>query len=89
MFLVVVAVASPTAFLFWQSGECNSLKEAVQKLWEEHVLPNATFDREPNFRKDVLWNEPVDMVFRTYMDGLNDVFRRFSGKFDYGTTALR
>ena len=75
--------------LFYDSGKCDSVEEAIEKMMEDHVIPNAfkgvselcdskyLFDRNM-FRDEKLYFVEIDQVFRENYIGLQAIYSKYS-----------
>ena len=63
-----------------KSGVCDSAKSGVIKLFEENVLPLFNKYDSHEFRKEKLWNEECDLMFKKYWKVILELFKRYSGK---------
>eukprot|EP00357_Protocruzia_adherens_P018951 CAMPEP_0115001676 /NCGR_PEP_ID=MMETSP0216-20121206/17531_1 /TAXON_ID=223996 /ORGANISM="Protocruzia adherens, Strain Boccale" /LENGTH=225 /DNA_ID=CAMNT_0002367083 /DNA_START=124 /DNA_END=802 /DNA_ORIENTATION=+ len=66
---------------FCKTKICDTPSDAVEKLFRDYLL---TFMNQFNcheFRKEYLWNEECDTVLKNYLPVLQNVYRRYSGRY--------
>jgi hypothetical protein len=55
--------------------------DAVKRLFENNLLPFFKKFECHQFRKSKLWNEECDAVAKKYMKVLQELFRKYSGRY--------
>ena len=70
---------------FLKTGFTTSYLIAIQKCFEEYVLPFCRQFDSKTFRKEMLHREELDILYTRFEPGLRLVFKNMSGK--YSTTS--
>ena len=66
---------------YFKKGEASNPFEAVKKMFDKYIIPNfGSFDCH-KWRKDYLWNEKCDHVYKRYLNSIKSLYDKFSGKF--------
>lgn len=64
-----------------KSGIAPSVVEAVQKLFADQVEPFLGKFNSMTFRKDSLWCEDCDLVYKRSINALKQLYGKYSGKY--------
>lgn len=66
---------------YFKSKAVKSILEAIQLMFEKHVTPfGKNFDCHI-WRKERLWNEKCDHVFKRYLKSVKSLYDKYSGRF--------
>eukprot|EP00753_Platysulcus_tardus_P018514 PLAT6892.2.p1 GENE.PLAT6892.2~~PLAT6892.2.p1 ORF type:complete len:639 (-),score=187.45 PLAT6892.2:151-1980(-) len=74
--LVRIAIAK-----YYKPHAVETPSLALKKLLVENILPHAERYPAQQFRAEKLYVQATDAVFRRYLTALQDVYRRYSGKY--------
>jgi NLR family CARD domain-containing protein 3 len=66
---------------YFKTKEVKSQLEAIRKLFSEHLLPFWRLFDCHKWRKERLWNEKWDHVFKRYLTAVKSIYSKFSGKY--------
>ena len=66
---------------FIKTGICTYFYESVEKLFREYLDPFfAKFDSHI-WRREKLWCEDTDLVFKNSLKAVQDLYKKYSGKY--------
>jgi len=66
---------------YFKTKEVSSQLEAVEKLFNTYIIPfGKEFDCH-SWRKEKLWNEKCDHVYKRYLGALKMIYSKYSGRY--------
>ena len=66
---------------YLKTGVCKTVHESLEKLFDDHLNQYfKTFDSGA-FRREKLWCEECDVVFKRNLNAIKSVLLKYSGKY--------
>lgn len=66
---------------YFKTGICASVYDSLDKMFSENVVPFCSKFDSHKFRKDHLWNEDCDLVFKRNLNAIKTLYNKYSGKY--------
>ena len=64
-----------------KTGICQTAFDAMNKMFDDHLEPFFQRFDSHKFRRDYLWCEECDLVFKRSINAIKTLYSKFSGKY--------